>query len=616
LIPHFKIETNNYTLEDTAGEVLEVVLPENDVSYAVAHSTNKNNNRYIGVFDDFNEIDISIKRGSGQYTQVFGGHITNLRPALQLPSGDNLVVSAWGHGEALDQLHCDTDFGAESANPSKDTIQEVIQELITNYVNEDFNSGNTTHWDMVNTTVENVLSAFTITSLTSPYLPIKELINRACMLGSAYAAGAATVGPHWRVSPDNKLYMKLINASSTDGTWLRYWKLTQEKSTIEVAQKQILYDFQDPIQEYANQIVLASAFRKPASDIWSEDNGPTWGNLPGTEGRVLWSYSDTQKIVGSHSLKLVDTIGNPGGGGYVYYPSTADAAWDFTKCGSSNTIPHLNFYLFSDQGGGGDWFDNYVILAKDMVILGGADEYFWCQLNTFITGQANKWFHISLPIGPYWGLDPALSSTVWEWQSAGASTTTWSQINYVMFGVDTAANCTGYIDDLHFSGKVVRVATDNSEVTSTKKLRQKFLRLDTATDDTLLESADTGTCAMLAYAELLRRARRTLVGKIEIPGDETTLPGQTVHVHACKRADGSFRVDKDMRIKEVRHRVSTEGFKTQLSLTDDVTNSLAFSVPSNYSLLKQYAMTLGHAEARDLKASGVDSLIPRLVKSY
>jgi len=56
--------------------------------------------------------------------------------------------------------------------------------------------------------------------------------------------------------------------------------------------------------------------------------------------------------------------------------------------------------------------------------------------------------------------------------------------------------------------------------------------------------------------------------------------------------------------------------KTIWNVTDDITNSHAFAAPTAYSLLMEYAGALGHAEARDLKGSGIDTLIPRLTKSY
>ncbi len=53
-----------------------------------------------------------------------------------------------------------------------------------------------------------------------------------------------------------------------------------------------------------------------------------------------------------------------------------------------------------------------------------------------------------------------------------------------------------------------------------------------------------------------------------------------------------------------------------LNLTDDVTNTHAFAAPDQMSLLQEYAGALGHAEAKNLKASGIDFTIDRLAKAY
>jgi hypothetical protein len=94
------------------------------------------------------------------------------------------------------------------------------------------------------------------------------------------------------------------------------------------------------------------------------------------------------------------------------------------------------------------------------------------------------------------------------------------------------------------------------------------------------------------------------------------LPGQTVHIHAGLKGDATYRFDSDMRVTELRHIINMQGYKTSLKLTDDVTNSKAFSFPDSYSLLKEHAGALMQGKANDLKASGVDVLIPRFSKSY
>jgi len=67
-----------------------------------------------------------------------------------------------------------------------------------------------------------------------------------------------------------------------------------------------------------------------------------------------------------------------------------------------------------------------------------------------------------------------------------------------------------------------------------------------------------------------------------------------------------------MRIKELTHHVSKEGYVTHVNLTSDLWNTHAVGIPSAWGILMDHAGALGHAEARDLKASGIDTGIPRL----
>lgn len=605
-----KIETNGVTITDDQRISAQIVRPESDVGYSILLINDYQSKNYSDVFAKFNSLDISISQDSGSYTKVFSGPINNVRPRMSM-SGEVLEVNAWDWGLALKKTHCNTGYGAESANPSTHHIQGITQDLVTNYINKSFN-GSSTEWGLTNTKIENVLSAFEITSLESPYLDNFTLFSRICDLGTAYGVANATVGPHWYVDPDKKVYLKLINADSSDGLWTRYYKGSQSASTLRVKKDLFEYDFQDLTEEYANIIVLASAFRKPAYDIWSEDGGPSWG----TDGCTA-TYSTDYFIVGSHSLKLHDT-----GSGLrtAWYPSGHNAGWDFTKCGTQNSIPHFNFYVNGYKDVTHDYFGAYLYLATDSALFGGTNEdYFAFQLNEAVTSASREWFYVSVPVGPYWAMDPAIKGTSWKWHKTehvgGAAD--WSNINAIIL---TALNDTvtdPYYDDIHFSGQIIREAIDTSEVTATKKARQHFMRLDSATDDTLKASDDSGTAARLAYAELLKRSALPMIGKIRIPGAETFLPGQTTCIYAGMKADGAYRINGvDMRARQVTHFYDQNGFITELNLTSDVTNAHALAVPTAYSQLKEYAMALGHAEAKDLKSSGIDVLIPKLSKSY
>lgn len=219
--------------------------------------------------------------------------------------------------------------------------------------------------------------------------------------------------------------------------------------------------------------------------------------------------------------------------------------------------------------------------------------------------------YISIPIGPY-AMTPLYSDT-YKWSINGSPD--WANINEIRFQFDGTVDREDiFIDDLHISGKVVRHAYDTSEVTATQKERMLLCRLDTALDDTLETTNNTGTTALLAASELYKSTTVPTVGTIETPLKEDLLPGQTLQIYAGLKRDGStYRwSNQAMRAKEVSHIIDVKGYRTKIELTSDVTNSNASGVPNAWGILMDNAGALGHGQAKDLKASGIDNLISRL----
>jgi len=297
---------------------------------------------------------------------------------------------------------------------------------------------------------------------------------------------------------------------------------------------------------------------------------------------------------------------------YVWYPSAANAGWDFTLFGSRNTIPHVSFYARKNADLGP--LSRFFFTTTDHTV----DRYYLDDLNSYITAN-DEWFHLSIPVGPYWS--KADETRRFRCVDDGGAFD-WTDVNGLGFYFDCggfAGDKELYIDDIHLTGKIIREASDTSELVAHNEY-QRVIRNDVAVDDTLKASDDSGLAARIARAELLRRAQTPIVGMIQTPLIINILPGQTVHVDACQKSDGTYRTDQDFRVKEIVDIIGGaaryNGFETRLNLTSDVTNTHAFGVPDAQSLLLQYAGALGHAEARDLKGSGIDPLIPRLSKAY
>lgn len=623
-LPHFKIVSGANTFEDEEAVSIQVTRPENNIAFAVVTLNDYPSKNYVDNFDIFNNLVISFKYGSDSYTDVFRGITSSVKPRLS-SQGEYLDVSAWGYGLGLLRTHCHKSYGEESENATVDPQpMDILKDIITNYVNDPFDTGGNTQWGLTNTKIEDIYNAMTLTHINPQYMDNFKLFNRIVSITDAYAGTLAEPrtdpGVHWFIdaTSSHNVYCKEIDQNHSDNLWDRYWggtegtsPGTQASSTIEVTKDMIVYDFSKNIEEYANKIILSCAFRKPGADYWTED-ADTNGLWDETDANLTIADDAVNYIVGADSLKFTATANK---NTYGFFPSAAAggaANWDFSNIGSSRTPMYLAFYVRRTANA-------HHACTIQLRTTDATNYFFWTIYNTAgtttLVPTALKWHLIKLPLKESGDSD--------SWGEFGAPD--WSNVDFIVVNLNNAGHAGTtdlWIDDLHFTGNIIREAYDSTEITATQKEHQRFIRLDTAIDDTMSTSAvgsNTGAAARIAYSELSRRVktRENVVGVIRIPGAPTLLPGQTVYIKAAKQAGGAgYRILTDMRVKELRHDLNSNGFTTTLNLTSDVLSSHAIGVPSQYALLKQYAGALGHAEAADLKFGGIDTLIPRLSVDY
>ena len=573
---------------------------------------------YVDIFDALNAVDISLRYGTDSWTQVFGGIISSAAPQLSM-QGEVLQVGAWGDGNCLVKTACDENYGLESLdNHTVDTPKEILEDIIDEHVNKIFGAAAAANWNL-GKAVDNAHAGLSVTHYNSNYLNNFVNINRICDLTTAYAAQLGQVGTHWYVNTTPALMFKKIDADHSGGAWDRYWggmtgtdPGTSASSTIVVAEDMILYNFRKHIDDYANDVLVSGKWRMPGADHWCEQHG-------GVGGSALWGSGANMSVtdsgtshVGGTSILLEPTDAVVAD--EAYYPAGQNMSLDLSKPGSPNTVPTLGFYARKNEDIG----------TSAVWIHSAANNHItpYSGLNTLIP-DVDTWTYIQLPVGPHFGSSP-LNCRAQMTQIVNPID--WTDVDYIRFTMPADVSNDLYIDDLHFSGVVVREAKDTSEIgpPNNRRTYMKVIQNDTALDDTLTSgtpgTTDVGTLAQLTYAELLRRSQTPTVGIIQIPLAITLLPGQTMHIHACQQASGAYRVDMDMRVVEVQHLIGEGarfgGFETRLNLTSDVSNSHALGAPTMIGLLKQYAGALGHGEARDLKGGALDNQIPRLTESY
>jgi hypothetical protein len=260
----------------------------------------------------------------------------------------------------------------------------------------------------------------------------------------------------------------------------------------------------------------------------------------------------------------------------------------------------------------------------------GANSYSLNPLFPFTGFTADTWYHISIPIGPYWASDE--ENKQYRWTKIGDGD--WITINGISFsGIEAYAADRTYIDDLHFSGQIARSAKNSWSIlgnadplVTAKNEYQKVLISRNAMDDSCVAGVgagkDDGFAARIAYAELLRRQKRPKTIIFSTTRDmKNAMAGQKIHVHVCRKPDGTFRSTGwdnggDMRIIELQEDLTAGGILYTVTATTDLLNSTPISVPDQYAMWQEN-MFVNSKEAKNIRAgSEVDLLIPILESEY
>ena len=589
---------------------IKVTGRENGVSSAVLLADNLDSGLYPDNVDALDTIQIYVKEaGVAAWTKLFDGVIRHCNPSLDKQSLVELKCK--GLGVALENTNCNTNFGYTSNNDGLDTIEAIIEDLVDNYVNKSFGSANNTGYAIGKDYVQAIDAALKIPFINSPYNSCKQIIDNICMLDTAYRAGA-TAGPHYFVDVSGNLRIKTIGTQQAHGgfgggDWGTYYGGSAAVVTLTEREDFSSYKITKATDEYANSIVLATDLRKPPYDYLTEDSGGAalWGNDAFSSiTDVNGAGPPIEFVVGSHGLEF-----DPNGAvqGYGYYPATADAGWDVEKWGSEENPPKVNFYylkyLLTTAA-------TYIFLSDNSTAR--KTDYFYATFSDWYTDPDDEWIHVSLPIGPYYRTN--LENKRFRWAQFG--TPAWSNIDSIEFATAGAgADGRLLIDDLHFSGKIIREAVDTSEVTTYNEY-QKIIMSRNALDDSAVALDDSGMAGQYAYAELLRRVNLPRTMRCRVPLQKDLKPGEYYSINAGYNGVGYEINAVDFRTTEYIHNIDGDGFNTDLVLTDDVKNSFPVSKLDMRGFLDEF-MLVNNEEAKNMKSNGVvDLLIPHLRKPY
>jgi len=617
LNPHFKVVITHagetFTYQNQVFTSINAKDRECNYDAATLTCEDKNSVFYKLRISKRDDVKIYCKHSTeSSYPSepTFAGTVQQVNPSKA--NGKHLSVICKGYGAALENTHCNRDYGLESSNPTLDTIKEIAEDIVDNMVNKSFGTATNTGYALTKTKIANILSATSVKYMNNPFKTNMEVLDVLCHLSSAIGDGS-TAGAHYKIDSSKNLILNTIGSHENPEVWPDYFNYTQADSTLTEATERTKTTFQtymvlDKEEEYANKVVLITDFRRPAYDTWTE-NGFTNGywDFDGTTCQDQAAGAGVpDPIVGSKYLDVENA--------FAWTPAASNAAWDITAWGSARTIPRLNFYMYKNDLVNANC---QIILSTSSSIadLGDVTDDFYCSLST-LADPDDEWIFKSIPIGPYWAT--ADETRKYRWSEEGSPD--WANINALGFyAVDNGAD-PGFLclDDLHFSGKIARSADNHTAYpTSTANPEvQRVLIARNSMDDSCIASDDTGFAGRICRSELLRRTAEPLTIMFTIEGQSKLRSGTKAHIHACKLPNNTFAIDTDMRLLTVEHDINTQGYLATVTATTDLLNSFPISVPDQYAMWMEN-MFLFSSEAKNVRAGAeVDLLIPMLSKSY
>ena len=524
---------------------------------------------YLATLNLGDEVKIEYKWEDGDniWYVVFGGNIVDLNPNMS-KAGEICSATAYGFGAPLKNMRIATELGAESVNLTVDTIGKAYNHMITNYVNKLLgdrigdpvvDSGYFLQLYYANSVMTDPLN-YILFKWQDCFSALQDLIKLAG--SSRYVADPSDwAGLHWIVLPytiegdggPRILVAPIGDHESVDGeihgtgSMEDVWATNAFVYPIEVKSDMITHGFQHQIFE-ANFIAVSGRFVFPQNEYFTEGHADEW--YSDDVGAHIHD-EDTIKMIGAKSVFLHANTG------YYHGEFWFDVPWmDMTKIGTKDAMPKIDFWVYNVNG------------EMEVRLWTTSGDKFSASITSQL--ETNKWVHITLDIdGPF--IDG--ESTIWE----KVGTPDWSQITNIGFTLHGAVlGLEAYIDGLQIIGAVVACAYDSTHIAAhgVKILTVKDSLTELHTLDT--ESVDYDKCqlALTALGELNRNRVDVLTGQILIPLSPTVKAGQIVHIHASQLPDESFQIDQDFRITEVRHTFTTQGALTQLSLTDDLKNSV------------------------------------------
>ncbi len=569
---------------------LDIWLRENKGSNANLTALNKGTAVYLNQIEQEDVVRISLKRtATDSWTKVFGGYAVDLTPEGSA-SGLILPTKCYGFDIAFDRMRVANEYGIGSVNNSLKTVFDVLCDnsvgIFPLYVEFVLKTVLSSGYDFDKTYIYEDAADF-LPYCIFPYSPVNDTLKTLLDL---YTAANGT-GLHWTVTqPDTGLPQFCLDRVNNHTTASARWPTNCPISI--TPGENILSATYAKQQMEANYIVYFGKYEYPIDESLTEN---AYANSKWTDylGTAFFTASDdtSNPKVGANSFKLsATTTGSFIGMWYATLPSL-----DTNKFGTRRTNPTLGFYFKRTSA---------VNLLK--IYLGtGTPSGAPNPSNSFVktlTSQlppVNEWGWVTTDIGTDWRSN--------DWTVA-YGTPDWSDLDYLLVHFEGGGTGTNgiNIDGLGLSGIVTRAAYQNGA----SRYKIKLITDSLARTANLSASDDSGTVAQLCKAEYLRAKTTPTLSSIVLKGVyPTILPGQIIQ-------------SLSYRITEVHFHLDGKNAYTELSTTDDLTNSypaenLSFGPTAQYNaLMRAVNPDFQDRDRGTLKAREIDIDQAILAKSY
>jgi len=591
--PDIKITLGTTEHENRNHISLQIIRHENGFDTATIMLSDYLSELYPDVVTYGTAIQVDIKDSSDSSyptNPIFKGVVRYPNIPYSV-DGEVLILKCDGAGYGIGDTACAQEYGTQSANPSLDTIKEILTDathgIIPKYVNKMLGSATDSGFSYTTTGVQTITG--TIPYQLYPYKPCNKALDDLCDIVTALKDGGA--GPHWIVTTDDDLKVKLI------GSNIAGWSSNYDGGTSLYQGTNILdYKF-EKIGPEANYVLYYGAWRRPSNgDMWTENNSASWEVPVGASTDLSDESGASDHRVNNYAIKMTSTSAvDPWA---AIYPSGGGLGYDFSSFREYN-VPSFNFWCKHDG------LSDAAVRLSD-----NAGNYFEYDFFSDII-NTNQWYHISIPIGDHYA---TAGGAIWDDTHSG----TWDDIDYIAFFGSHANTKSLYVDGMHFGDAWVCRGAYNSTNITANKLKIKPITDNVGKDDTLDAADDSGLIAQMAYSELLRLQTTSLVGYVTIPLIGDVLPGQQFSIYAKKNSTGSYNINGTaMRTTKIIHDVLPAKITSTLFLTDDVLNSHPRTFYEDFN--KMMAATRPEFQDRQttsMKAGHIDIRVPLYAKDY